>query len=120
MKLYETLFVGRDNAIRLTLSEDTSLLSDAYPDLVPTRWLLTIGTNPPTEFDSSLQSGLFSWDHETSVLQMSFGPSLSPSLAALKASTTLRMWSAEFPNGVVLLHPTCTPDKLFITICNEG
>jgi hypothetical protein len=119
-KLIETIYVGRDNAIRLTLSEDSVPLKIAYPNLSPTRWLMTIHTDTPIVFDSSVDSTAFDWDDESSVLQIQIGPLVTAENAVSKAATTLRMFSGEFPNGVVFAHPTCTKDKLFITICSEG
>ena len=119
-KLVETIYVGRDNAIRLTLLEDQTPLKEVYTNLSPTRWLLTIHAQTPIVFDSDIDSTAFDWDSTSSVLQIQIGPLVGSEHATLKASTTLRMFSAEFPNGVVFAHPTCTTDKLYITICSEG
>ena len=118
-KLKETVFVGRDNGIRLSLYEDGIALMTAYPDLVPTRWLLTIHSTTPIEFDSDTDS-VFSWDSENSIVEISIGSSLTTSDATASVPVTLRLFADIFSNGIVLLHPTCTPDKLYITICSEG
>lgn len=117
-KLKETVFVGRDNAIRIELKEDGVILATAYPGLTPTRWLLTIHAASPVVIDSDTNPEAFEWDGDLSIVELRLGSILTTATSYVPC--TLRLFSAEFPNGVVFVHPLCTTDKLFIRICTEG
>lgn len=123
--LKETVYAGRNNAIRVTLLEDGVLLQDAYPDMTPTRWVLTIHatttvngatTDTPIVVDSDSDAGVFDWDATTSVLELQLGGLLSEALDF--TLTSLVMYAAEWPTGLVWFNPTCTPDKLLIRVCS--
>ena len=45
--LKETIYAGRNNTIRLLLSEDDQLFHVAYPDVTPTRWVFTVHAATP-------------------------------------------------------------------------
>lgn len=111
----EVVFAGRENAIRLELREDAELLMAAYPDLAPTRWVLTMAAPTPITVDSDTAPSAFDWDAVTSVLTLRLGAQLTTALGP--ALCTLLVYDALFPNGAVLIHPTCTPDKLTIQVC---
>jgi hypothetical protein len=113
--LKETVFAGRNNAIRLALSEDGVLFQTAYPDVTPLRWVLTIEAETPVEIDSDVSAGAFDWDSETSVLELRLGSLVSEALSYTLC--TLVMYSVEWPAGLVWFNPTCTPDKLSIRVC---
>jgi hypothetical protein len=116
--LKETVFVGKDNEIRLLLKEDDIVLMTAYPSLVPSRWQLTIASDPEILIDSDTNPDAFNWISESSILELAIGSIVTTAMGY--TSATLRMYAPIFPNGVVLIHPTCTPDKLKIRICDEG
>lgn len=111
--LKETVYIDRDNTIRLALYEDSSLLKTAYPSLVPTRWILTIDTGTPIVVDSNTSPGAFNWDGTNSVIELALSGEIVSGFATY-TGTTLVMYSTEFPNGVVLLHPDYSHDKLKI------
>lgn len=113
--LKETVYAGRNNAIRIALSEDGVLFQVAYPDVNPTRWLLTIEADTPITIDSDVNPEGFDWDSETSVLELRLGSLVSDALGYTLC--TLVMYSIEWPAGLVWMNPTCTPDKLTIRVC---
>ena len=114
--LKETVFTGRNNTIRLMLSEDDQLFHVAYPDVTPTRWLFTVYTTPPVVVDSDDTPSAFDWDAATSILELKLGGLFSESLAY--TGTSLVMYSAVWPAGIVWANPTCSPDKLQIRVCD--
>ena len=114
--LKETVFIGHDNEIRLLLKEDDVVLMDAYPTLAPSRWVLTIDSSTPIEVDSDDSPSAFSWDADNSVLEMALGDFVGDDQVAY-TSATLVLYAPSFADGLILLHPTCTPDKLKIRIC---
>jgi hypothetical protein len=111
----ETVFIDRANEIRLLLKEDDVPLMTAYPTLAPSRWVLTIASSPEIEIDSDVNPEAFSWDSDNSILELAIGPLVSSTLAYTAAKLT--MYSASWSDGLILLHPTCTPDALKIRIC---
>jgi hypothetical protein len=113
--LKETVFIGYDNAIRLSLLEDGVLFQAAYPTVTPTRWVLIVHTSIPIEIDSDVTADAFSWDSVNSVLELKLGSSLSTALDY--TPTSLLMYAAEWPNGLVWFDPYCTPDTLLIRAC---
>lgn len=115
-KLKETVFAGRNNVIRLALSEDGVLFHVAYPGVTPTRWVLTIEAETPIEVDSSVSASAFYWDSATSILELRLGNEVSDALDFTPCS--LVMYSTTWPDGLVWVNPTCTPDKLTIRICD--
>ena len=119
-KLKEVVFTGRDNVIRLALAEDGTPLMAAYPELIPARWLLTIHAATSVDIDSDIDTEAFVWDPDASVIELRLGVVLTNSAPVSAAACTLSLFSTEFPNGVILVHPTCTPDRLMLTICGAG
>lgn len=111
----ETIFAGRNNVIRLQLSEDAQLFHEAYPDVTPTRWVLTIYAAMPIVVDSDVTASAFDWDEAISVLELRLGSLVTDLLAY--TNTSLVMYSAGWPLGIVWANPTCTPDKLQVRIC---
>ena len=115
--LKETVYVGRNNAIRLILNEDGIAFHTAYPTVVPTKWVLTINTTPAITIDSGTSPAAFDWDAPTSVLELRLGSLLS---TAINYTTSiLTVYSAQWPEGMVWVNPTCTPDKLLIRVCDQ-
>lgn len=113
-----TVFIGRDNAIPLILKDGGQALMTAYPALVPTRWAFIIHTDAgPVTIDSEDSPLAFVWDAGTSVLSLKPGPYVTDE--ADLSDTTLILYSAEFPNGVVMLHPTDTASKLRVNVNDE-
>jgi len=117
-ELRETVYIARDNANRLVLREDEVALMSAYPDLAPTRWVLTIRAATPLVIDSATSPNAFNWDDIDSILELYLGPEVTEELGY--TACTLVMYDALFPNGVVLLHPSTTPDRLKIRIQDEA
>lgn len=115
--LKETVYVGRDNAIRLILNEDGVSFHVAYPLITPSRWVLTINASPEIEIDSDLNPDAFDWDETTSVLELRLGSILSTAMNY--TTSVLTVYAAQWPNGVVWVNPTCTPDKLLIRVCDQ-
>jgi hypothetical protein len=113
--LKETVFIDRANEIRLYLKEDDIALMEAYPTLAPSRWVLTIDSSPEVEIDSSVNPEAFTWDDTNSILEIAIGPLVTETLSYTSAKLT--MYAPTFSDGLILLHPTCTPDKLKIRIC---
>lgn len=116
--LKETVFVNRNNAVRLELKEDGVLFQTAYPAVTPTRWILTINDTTPIVVDSDTAPTAFDWDGTTSVLELRLGALVSTALTYTLC--TLVMYAAEWPLGLVWINPTCTPDKLTIRICTNS
>ena len=117
-ELRETVYIGYDNAIRLALTEDDDALMTAYPTLSPSRWVLTIQHTTPITFDSATAASAFDWDSTDSILELYLGPEVTEEIGYTAA--TLVMYDATlFPNGLVLLHPSTTPDRLKIRIQDE-
>ena len=113
--LKETVYAGRNNAVRLALSEDGIAFQVAYPSVAPSRWVLTIEAATPIVVDSNITASAFDWDSAASVLELRLGGVLSDALGYTLC--TLVMYSAEWPAGLVWFNPTCTPDKLNIRVC---
>lgn len=113
--LKETVFVGRNNVIRITLYEDNVLFNSVYPGVTPTRWILTINSSPPVVVDSSTTPTAFDWDAATSTLELSLGSILTTAMSY--TFSTLVLYSAQWPNGICWFNPTCSPDKLMIRAC---
>jgi len=113
--LKETVFAGRNNTIRLLLSEDDQLFHVAYPDVTPTRWVFTIYAVPPIVVDSDTTPAAFDWNGETSILEMRLGGLVADALAY--TNTALVMYSPVWPSGVVWVNPNCSPDKLQVRVC---
>jgi len=111
MKLKETVYIGRDNVIRLSLLEDGAAFATAYPTVTPTRWVLSFGTN---EIDSDTDPSAFDWDAVNSILQISLGDLISA--ASDYAAAELTVYSADWPDGIVWIHPTASPDRLSIRV----
>lgn len=114
--LKETIFAGRNNTIRLLLAEDDQLFHVAYPEVTPTRWVFTIHSETPVVVDSDTTPTAFDWDAETSILELKLGALVSA--AQPYASTSLVMYSAVWPQGIVWVNPTCSPDRLQIRVCD--
>lgn len=114
--LKETVFISRGNEIRLLLKEDGVALMTAYPSLAPSRWVLTINASTPITVDSNTNPEAFTWDADNSILEIAAGALVGSSTLAYTAAT-LTLYAPTFSSGVILLHPTCTPDKLKIRIC---
>ncbi len=115
--LKETVYAGRNNVIRLALSEDGVLFHDAYPTTTPERWVLTINADTPIIIDSDVSPEAVAWDETTSVLELRLGAFVTDPLAFTLC--TLVLYTAEWPDGLVWINPTCTPDKLQIRICDN-
>jgi hypothetical protein len=113
--LRETFFAAHNNVIRLTLSEDTSVFSVAYPTVTPTRWLFTIHATVPIVADSLITPNAFEWDAVHSILEIKLGTLVTTAMNY--TASTLVVYAAEWPEGLVWFNPTCTPDKVFIRIC---
>lgn len=116
--LKETIFAGRDNTIRLLLSEDDLLFHVAYPAVIPTRWVFTIHSATPVVIDSATTPTAFDWDGTASILELKLGSLVSTALSY--TSTSLVMYSAVWPQGIVWVHPTCSPDRLQVRVCNAS
>lgn len=116
--LKETVFVGRNNVIRLTLSEDSTLFSTAYPTTTPTRWVLTLNTTVPVIVDSDISPDAFDWDAVNSILEIRMGALVAT--AVDYTSITLVVYAAEWPAGMVWVNPTCTPDKILVRVCDHS
>ena len=114
--LKETVYVGRNNTIRLLLSEDDQLFHDAYPEVTPTRWVFTIYAATPIVVDSDTTPTAFDWDAATSILEMRLGGLVADALAY--TNTSLVMYSSVWPLGIVWANPTCSPDKLQVRVCD--
>ena len=115
--LKETVYIGRNNAIRLILNEDGVAFHTAYPDVDPTQWVLTINTTPAITIDSDVNPEAFDWDETTSVLELRLGAMLSTAFNYTTAILTV--YAAQWPDGMVWVNPTCTPDKLLIRVCDQ-
>ena len=115
--LKETVYIGRNNAIRLILSEDDEAFNDAYPSVTPTKWALTINATPAIEIDSDDHPEAFDWDDSNSVLELRLGQLLSTAMNYTTAILTV--YAAQWPEGLVWVNPTCTPDKLLIRVCDQ-
>lgn len=111
MILRETVYVDRDNAIRLQLLEDGVEFSTAYPAVTPTRWVLAVDD---LTFDSDVNPEAFDWDSADSILELSLGALVTDPLDFTAAELTL--YAAEWPYGIVWLHPTASPDRLFLRV----
>jgi hypothetical protein len=111
----ETIYANRNNVIRLLLSEDDQLFHVAYPEVTPTRWVFTIHDDIPVVVDSAVTASAFDWDAETSILELKLGSLFSESLAY--TWTSLVMYSAVWPLGIVWVNPTCSPDRLQVRVC---
>jgi len=109
----ETVYLDRDNVIRLELREDEELLRVKYPGLVPTKWELIIATTPPTTISSDTHPEAFNWEGDVSVLEIAIQAVLTQAFSDFTA-VTLILYSAEFPNGLIYLHPLYTRDILKI------
>lgn len=116
--LKETVFVGRNNVLRLTLSEDATPFATAYPSTTPTRWVFTINTTPPVIIDSSTTPSAFDWDAVNSILEIRPGSLVSAAVDYTLA--TLVIYAAEWPEGLVWVSPTCTPDKILVRVCDNS
>ena len=112
----ETVFINRNNVIRLVLYEDGVLFQTAYPAVVPTRWVLKINSSPITEIDSDTYPMVFGWDSATSTLELALGSLLTTAMSY--TACTLVLYAAQWPEGVVWFNPSCSPDKLLIRVCN--
>ena len=113
--LKETLYVGRDNTIRIALYEDEVLFHTAYPDVTPSRWVLTIDA---TVIDSDTTPTAFNWDETTSVLELNLGTLITTAFDY--TASILVMYAVPWPNGLVWFNPTCTPTKLLIRSCDNS
>lgn len=109
MKLKETVYIGRDNTIRLSLLEDGAAFATAYPAVTPSRWVLTFDDY---EIDSDVNPEAFDWDETNSILQISLGDLVTDESDYLAAELTV--YAAEWPNGIVWVHPIASPDRLYI------
>ncbi|MCP5197645.1 MAG: hypothetical protein H6974_12815 [Gammaproteobacteria bacterium] len=81
-----------------------------------TRFRLTVGA---TTIDSSVsgQEAAFSYDVDTSVLTLDLSKYLTAQADPnTKTAATLTVYSADWPDGVVWLHSSGTPDKLNIQV----
>lgn len=116
-EIRETVYIGRDNSIRLLLKEDNVALMTAHPTLSPSRWLLTVHAVTPIVADSAVNPELFSWNAAESVLELYLGSKVTTEIGY--AVATLVMYDAQFPNGLVLLHPSTTPDRLRIRVQDD-
>lgn len=114
--LQETVYLGRNNAIRLQLSEDGIDFATAYPEVTPTRWILIIHDDPEIVVDSDDSPTVFDWTALTSTLEIRLGSVVTEAMTYTSAS--LVVYSAYWPDGVVWVNPTCTPDTLKIRVCN--
>lgn len=114
----ETVFIDRDNAIRLILSEEGTLFTDKYPGVTPTRWVFTINTTVPIVVDSAVTPLAFTWDVAYSIIEIHLGAFVTAAVGYTTA--TLVIYSSIWPDGVVWINPTCTPDKLLIRVCDQS
>ena len=114
----ETIFVGRNNVIRLILSEEGTLFADAYPGITPTRWVFTINTTVPIIVDSDITPLAFDWDVVHSIVEIHLGALVTTAVGY--TSATLVIYSSIWPDGVVWINPTCTPDKLLVRVCDQS
>lgn len=112
MRLNETIYIGRDNAIRLQLLEDGVAFATVYPSVTPTRWVLAVDT---LLFDSAVNPEAFAWDSASSTLELTLGNLVTVALDPPEAAE-LTVFSSEWPDGIVWLHPVSTPDRLYITV----
>ncbi len=115
--LKETVYLGRNNAIRLILNEDGVVFHTAYPDVDPTRWVLTINTTPEIEIDSDVNPEAFDWDETSSVLELRLGALVSTAFDY--TTSILTVYAAQWPEGMTWVNPICTPDKLLIRVCDQ-
>jgi len=109
--LTETVYLGHDNAIRLMLLEDGTPFGDKYPTVTPDRFVVTFGRNT---VDSDQRPGAFRWIAEESTLEISLGPVVTEEYAPTSAQ--LVVYAAPWPNGIVWVHPTSTPDHLILRV----
>lgn len=116
--LRETFFLNRSNVIRFVLSEGTKLFKDAYPTVVPSRWVFTINSTEPLVIDSDDVPIAFDWDQTTSTLEIHGGTLVVEAMNY--TSATLVVYAPEWQEGVVWFNPTCTSDKVFIRVCNQS
>ena len=114
----ETVFIDRDNSIRLILSEEGTLFADKYPGITPTRWVFTINTTVPIVVDSTVTPSAFTWDGVHSIIEIHLGALVTTAVGYTTA--TLVIYSPIWPDGVVWINPTCTPDKLLVRICDNS
>jgi hypothetical protein len=70
------------------------------------------------EIDSDDYASAFNWDDTTSILEIRIGTLVLEALEYTAA--TLVMYSTEWPSGLVWMNPTCTPDKLYIRLCDNS
>lgn len=111
MRLRETLFLNRNNTIRIKLYEDEVAFTTNYPSNPPTRFILKVGS---ITIDSNYSPSCFNWDSLNSTLEIDIA-----SYSGLSRGTywvELIIYSSIWSNGVVWIHPTDTPDKLQIKI----
>ena len=110
--LKETAFVDHDNKIRLQLYEDDVVFATAYPTTTPSAWLLEMGDET---IDSTVNPECFTWDGTNSILELNLGGFFTEEVpfTSVKLTVIADIW----PNGVVWVHPTCTPDRLMIHVC---
>lgn len=118
MNLKETIYAGRNNVIRLILSEDSQPFHLAYPGVTPTRWLFKIYADPTIEFDSDINLSAFSWDSLTSTLEIRLGTLITSGLDY--TDTSLVIYSSIWPSGIVWTNPTCSPDTLQVRVCTTS
>ena len=114
--LKETVFVSRNNVIRLVLYEDGEEFNTVYTGVVPSRWILKINTDPEIEVDSASSPELFNWDSASSTLELSLGSVIDTAMNYTLC--TLVVYAEQWPDGIVWFNPTCSPDKLMIRACN--
>lgn len=112
----ESVFINRDNVIRLVLYEDGELFQTVYPSVTPDRWIFKINSSPITEIDSEDYPEAFGWDSSTSTLELSLGSLLTTAMNY--TACTLVLYATEWPDGIVWFNPSCSPDKLMIRVCN--
>lgn len=102
----------RDNVVRLQLLEDGEPLHVRYDPPPPLdRFVVVIGA---VTVDSDTDPDAFDYDAATSTLELRLALALTATLA--RTPLTLVIYGAAWPNGVVWLHPTATPDRLDLQV----
>lgn len=109
--LNEIVYIGHDNAVRLMLMEDGAPFAEKYPNVTPDRFVVTFGGK---EIDSDQVPSAFRWIAEESTVEMNLGPVVTEE--CVPTSAKIVVYAAPWPNGIVWVHPTSTPDHLYLRV----
>jgi hypothetical protein len=109
--LDETVYIGHDNAVRLMLLEDGTPFGDKYPTVTPDRFVISFGA---VRIDSDQSPTAFRWIADESTLEISIGPVVTEEYPPTSAKIVV--YAAPWPNGIVWVHPTRTPDHLYLRV----